>query len=41
MFSEILTINRYSGNIAAFDFINSKCKSGRDTGNTEYTKTFL
>lgn len=41
MFSEILTINRYSGNIAAFDFINSKCKSGRDTGDTKYTKTFL
>jgi hypothetical protein len=41
MFSEILTINRYNGNIAVFDFINNKCKSARDTGDIKYTRTFL
>jgi len=41
MFGEIMTINRYSGNIAAFDFINNKCKMGRDSGDIKYTKTFF
>ena len=40
MVQEILTINKYSGNIAAFDFINNKCKHLKDTGDIKYTRTF-
>jgi len=41
MFGEIFTINRFSGNIAAFDFINNKCKTLRDMGDKKYTRTLF
>lgn len=41
MFGEISIINKYSGNIAVFDFINNKCKEMKDTGDKKYTRKFF
>jgi len=41
LFTEVSVINKYSGNFAAFDFINNKCKLMRDSGDLKYVKTFL
>lgn len=41
LFGEISVVNKYSGNIAAFDYINEKCKNMKDSGNIEYTRTFF
>lgn len=41
LFEEIMVVNKYNGNIAAFDYINEKCKNMRNNGNIKYTKTFF
>jgi len=41
MFNEIINIKTYQNNFFAFDFINEKCKTLKDTGDIKYTRTFF